>query len=117
MKRLIERLLILKPSTRVLLAVIQLAAFVAVTQSAAAANRIWIATPTDGNWSTAANWDLGTAAVANDAFVFKNSSITSVTNDTLAPDANLFWISFPADRYGKSVCALCPGPNSQSKLT
>jgi hypothetical protein len=116
MKRLIERLLILKPSTRVLLAVIQLAAFVAVTQSAAAANRIWIATPTDGNWSTAAYWDLGTAA-ANDAFVFTNSSITSVTNDALAADANLFRISFPGYRCGDSVCVVCPRPNSQSKLT
>jgi hypothetical protein len=116
MKRLTERLLILKPSTRVLLAVIQLAAFVAVTQSASAATRTWLSAPTDGNWSTAANWDLGTAA-ANDAFVFTNSSITSVTNDALAADANRFWISFSADRCAESVCAVCPKPNSRSKLT
>ncbi|MBC8094245.1 MAG: hypothetical protein H7Y43_00385, partial [Akkermansiaceae bacterium] len=60
-----------------------------------AANTIWLSTPTDGNWSTAANWDTGITPVAGDTLVFTNSAITSTTNDVIVA-ANINAITFAA---------------------
>jgi autotransporter-associated beta strand protein len=55
------------------------------TVSSLAANRTWTNAPTDGNWSTAANWVEGVAPVTTDTLFFGNSSLTSVTNDLGTP--------------------------------
>src|SRR5690349_10549954 len=46
-----------------------------------AANRTWTNAPTDGNWSTAANWVEGVAPVTTDTLFFGNSSMTGLNND------------------------------------
>jgi len=51
--------------------------------SAKAANKQWVASPTNANWSTGANWG-GTAPVANDSLIFATSSTTTLNNDITA---------------------------------
>lgn len=67
--------------------------------AAFAANPTWIFTPTDGNWSTAANWSTGVAPVANDTLVFTNSSITTVTNDSITGNINAIIFGAGGDAF------------------
>ncbi|MES2924182.1 MAG: autotransporter-associated beta strand repeat-containing protein [Verrucomicrobiota bacterium] len=47
-----------------------------------AANRTWVAVPTDANWSTGTNW--GTAVASTDALFFGTSATTVLNNDLAA---------------------------------
>lgn len=62
-------------------AAIAFACLLTATVPSLAANRTWTNAPTDGNFSTVANWVEGVAPVSTDSLFFVNSSITTLNND------------------------------------
>ena len=54
---------------------------VAAAAGRAGAQDIWTGGGTDANWSTAGNWQAGTAPLAGDSLVFAGSSQTTPNND------------------------------------